>query len=373
MGFALFTTIELLIFLIGQAIDFKNKKQLNILAGLMFFIMFVFAGVRGSGDADYYNYLWFVKDLGVDYTRLFDFTYPVEFAFRFFALIVNTLGISRQWVIVIMNLCSILPIAYISIKESSNPFLSAIIFLPIFIQFDMQTSRTASAIGLSFLASYFVSEEKYFRAFLFFIFSLAFHKSAMIMLPFLILLNFRIGNLFKIITAGLGLFVSLFSLRVFGLVAIIVSKMGLGVISRKIDTYVFSGGMFAFPMKLYDPRIIFGLMLFAFSLMYFHKYSFRKNSMIEISSKAMWFGLIVFLVFRSSTAVAFRFGNFFTVYQMIFIPEIIREAKKDDRLGLVIIALSIILFVLPYAGFLMMKAPSYDFFFTNLNAIHSLK
>ena len=34
----------------------------------MFFIMFVFAGVRGSGDADYYNYLWFVKDLGVDYT-----------------------------------------------------------------------------------------------------------------------------------------------------------------------------------------------------------------------------------------------------------------------------------------------------------------
>lgn len=70
MGFALFTTIELLIFLIGQAIDFKNKKQLNILAGLMFFIMFVFAGVRGSGDADYYNYLWFVKDLGVDYTSI---------------------------------------------------------------------------------------------------------------------------------------------------------------------------------------------------------------------------------------------------------------------------------------------------------------
>lgn len=178
MGFALFTTIELLIFLIGQAIDFKNKKQLNILAGLMFLIMFVFAGVRGSGDGDYYNYLWFVKDLGVDYRKLFDFTYPVEFAFRFFALLVNSLGLSRQWVIVIMNLCSILPIAYISIKESTDPFLSAIIFLPIFIQFDMQTSRTASAIGLGFLASYLVSKKKYFRSILFFIFSLAFQSSS---------------------------------------------------------------------------------------------------------------------------------------------------------------------------------------------------
>lgn len=373
MGFALFTTIELLLFLINQSIDFKNKKQLNIACLLMFLIMFVFAALRGSGDGDYYNYLWFVKDLGNDYRKIFDFTYPVEFAFRFFAVLINMIGISRQWVIVIMNLCSILPIAYITIKESADPFLSAIIFLPIFIQFDMQTSRTASAIGLSMMASFFLAKKKYLRALFFFAFSLAFHKSALIILPFLILINFRIGNFFKLFTAGLAFGVSIFSIIVFRLVSIIVGAMGLGIISRKIDTYVFSGGIFAFPMKLYDPRIIFALLLFLFSIMYFSKYTLRKDSFIEISSKAMWFGLIVFLVFRSSTAVAFRFGNFFTIYQLIFIPEIIKEAKKDDKLGVFIIALAIILFILPYAGFLMAKAPAYDFFFSNLNAIHSLK
>lgn len=373
MGFALFTTIELLLFFINKSIDFKNKKQMNIACGVMFLIMFIFAGIRGSGDGDYYNYLWFAKDLGDDYRKIFDFTYPVEFAFRFFAVLINMLGISRQWVIVIMNLCSILPIAYITIKESADPFLSVIIFLPIFIQFDMQTSRTASAIGLSMLASFFLAKKKYLRALFFFAFSVAFHKSALIVLPFLILINFRIGNFIKIFTMGFALVTSVFSIVVFNIVGAITAAVGLGVISSKLNTYVFSGGMFAFPMKFYDPRIVFAMMLFLFSIMYFSKYTFEKYSLVEISSKAIWFGLMVLLIFRSSTAVAFRFGNFFTIYQLIFIPKIIKEAKLDDKLGVFIIAIAIIIFILPYAGFLMAKAPTYDFFFSNLNALHSLK
>ncbi|MDO5047516.1 MAG: EpsG family protein [Anaerococcus sp.] len=371
MGFFLFTSLELLLFALGSMVDFKDKKQVNILASLMFVIMFAFAGLRGSGDADYYNYLWFVKDIGSDVTKLFDFTYPVEFAFRFFAILVNFFGISRQWVIVIMNLLSILPIAYVVIKESKNPFLSAIIFLPIFIQFDMQTSRTATAIGLGFMSAYMMVKNKYLLSILFFIFSVSFHKSAFIILPFIILLNFRIGNGFKLITVLIAFGVSIFSMSLFRLISRLVGAVGLSVISRKIDSYVFSG-MFAFPMRIYDPRIIFGLMVFAFSIMYYTKDSFAKDSMNEASSKAMWYGLIVFLIFRASTAIAFRFGNFFTIYQVLFIPLIIDKARRIDKLGLFIIILSIIFFILPYALFLMNKAPAYDFFFTNANAIFSL-
>ncbi|WP_297789951.1 EpsG family protein [uncultured Anaerococcus sp.] len=372
MGFLLFTSIELLLFAINSSIDFKKKQQSNIAAGLMFLIMFVFAATRGSGDADYYNYLWFVKHLDKDYWRLFDFTYPVEFAFRFFALGINFLGLSRQWVIVIMNICSILPIAYVTIKESDNPFLSAIVFLPIFIQFDMQTSRTASAIGLGFLSSYFLVKKHYGRAIFFFAFACAFHKSAMIILPFLIVSRFRLGNAIKTISLALAFGVSLFSMVVFNIVGAITSAVGLGVISSKLNTYVFSGGIFAFPMKIYDPRILFGLFLFILSVMYFSKYSFDKNSMMEVSCKAIWFGLIVFLVFRSSTAIAFRFGNFFAIYQVIFVPRLMKEARKIDKLAYFLLILSIIFFILPYAGFLMAKAPAYDFFFTNKSAIHSL-
>ncbi len=371
MGFVLFAGIELLLFAINSMVDFKDKKQFNIAAGLMFFIMFVFAALRGSGDADYYNYLWFARDIGTDLGKVFDGSYPVEFAFRLASFVVNVLGLSRQFVIILMNLASILPIAYISIKESYNPFLSAIVFLPIFIQFDMQTSRTASAIGLAFMAAYLFIKGRKFGGFIFFVLSFFFHKSALIVLPFLVLLNFRISNGFKVFTSIIALGLSLFSMSFFRIIQRLVSAMGLGIISRKIENYAFSG-YFAQEMHIIDPRIIFMAMLFVFSIMYFGKDSFAKNSIEEVASKAIWYGLVVFLVFRASTAVAFRFGNFFTVYQLIFLPVLIRESRRIDKSGLFFIILSIIFFVIPYAIFLMNKAPAYDFFFTNPNAIHSL-
>ena len=43
MGFALFTISELCLFIINSLIKFKDDKKKRIVAGLMFFIMFVFA------------------------------------------------------------------------------------------------------------------------------------------------------------------------------------------------------------------------------------------------------------------------------------------------------------------------------------------
>ncbi len=52
MGFTLFTLSELSLFLINTLIKFKDQREKKLLAGLMFFIMFIFAALRGSGDAD---------------------------------------------------------------------------------------------------------------------------------------------------------------------------------------------------------------------------------------------------------------------------------------------------------------------------------
>ena len=338
----------------------------------MFFIMFVFAAIRGSGDADYYNYLWFAKDIGTDFSKVIDFSYPVEFSFRLFSYIFNILGISRQWIIVLMNAISIIPVAYVTIKYSKNPFLSAIIFLPVFIQFDMQTSRTASAVGLGLMTIKFFADRKLFKTLIFFILAMTFHRSSIILLPFLFFMAFEMGNIFKILTVGIALGVSVFSNAVFRIMASILSSIGLSRMATKIVTYTFSG-KFAQSMAFYDPRIVFALLLFLTSLMYFNKKSFSKYTMEEAATKAIWFSLVVLLVFRSSTAIAFRFSTFFTVLQIIYIPLVIDEIRDIDRLGRFLIALSIGVFIVPYAVFLMAKAPPYDFFFTNLNAIHLLK
>ena len=372
MGFALFTLSQISLFLINNFIKFKDDKSKNLAAGLMFFIMFAFAAFRGSGDADYYNYLWFAKDIGTDFTKVLNFSYPVELAFRLFSYLINIFGLSRQWIIVLMNALSIIPVAYISIKKSKNPFLSAIIFLPIFIQFDMQTARTATAVGLGLVAIASFSEKKFFKSLLFFIFAMTFHRASVILLPFLFFMVFDMGRIFKILTAGAALIASVFSSLMFKVLAQILSAIGLGRMATKVLNYTFTG-QFAGAMKFYDPRIIFALALFITSLMYFKKKEFNKFSIEEVSIKAIWFSLVVLLVFRSSTAIAFRFSTFFTILEIIYIPLVLDKIKNIDKLGGFLIGLSVVVFLVPYAIFLMAKAPSYDFFFTNLNAIHSLQ
>ncbi len=372
MGFTLFTLSQLSLFLINNSIKFKDKKSKNLAAGLMFFIMFALAAFRGSGDADYYNYLWFAKDIGEDFSKVLNFSYPVEFAFRIFSYLINVLGISRQWIIVLMNALSILPVAYISIKKSKNPFLSAIIFLPIFIQFDMQTARTATAVGLGLLSIDYFTEKKFLKSLLFFIFAMTFHRASVILLPFLFFMAFDMGRFFKVITAGIALVASVFSSLMFKILAQILSAVGLGRMATKVLNYTFTG-QFAGAMKFYDPRIIFAAALFITSLMYFKKKEYSKFSIEEASIKAIWFSLVVLLVFRSSTAIAFRFSTFFTILQIIYIPMVMEKIRNIDKLACFLIGLSIVVFLIPYAIFLMAKAPSYDFFFTNLNAIHSLK
>lgn len=372
MGFLIFTTIELVLYLVNSMISFDKDRQKKIAAALMFAVFFIFAGLRGTGDADYYNYLYFAKDIGTDLSKVFQSSYPVEIGFRVSAFIFNSLGISRQAIIILMNLLSILPTAYIVLKESEDPFLSAIIFMPIFIQFDMQTSRTASSIGLSFMAVYMIKDKKYIKGILFFLLSLSFHKSAVIALPFFILIHMKLSYGFRILALGISFIISILSKSFLRLGAQILSVIGLNTMSTKILNYTFSG-RFAQEMSFLDPRILFAIFLFITSILYYKKNEFKKMSIEDISIKAIWFAAVVLLVFRSSTAIAFRFSNFFIVYQLIYMPMLLKRLKNKDPFVGFLVFLSVFVYILPYAIFLMAKAPAYGFFFTNKQAILSLK
>lgn len=371
MGFFLFFTLELLLFLCFSLIDFKTSYPKNLAAFSMFFLMFIFAATRGSGDADYYNYLWFAKDIGTDFAKVMNFSYPVEFSFRLASYLINLMGLSRQWVIVLMNSLSIGPVTYVAIKKSANPFLSAIIFLPIFLQFDMQTSRTATAIGLGLLSIYLASEKKRIKSLFVLVLAISFHKSAVVLIPFLIYLEIDLSNLVKCVIVFASLVVSVFSKVVFAIAASIFSKIGLGILSRKIITYTFEG-KFAYGMKLFDPRIIFFLLLFIVSIMYLDKKTFQGDRMDKAAVKAMVFGLCVMLVFRSSTAIAFRFSSYFAILEMFYLPMMIKKLKYKDSLAAFLLILSIVVFIIPYAIYISVDAPAYDFFFTNPMAIESL-
>lgn len=371
MGFLMFTTIQIVLYAINSMISFDKKKEKNIAAILMFLVFLIFSALRGTGDSDYYNYLYFVRNIDTDFSKVFQSTYPVEIGFRIFAYIFNLLGISRQAIIILMNVLSIVPTTYVIVKESENPFLSALIFMPIFIQFDMQTSRTASAIGLGMLSVYMMVNKKYIKSIFFLLFAISFHKSAVILIPFLIILHIDFSHVFKVFALGLSLFVSILSKQFLGIASQILSVIGMGRMSAKIMTYTF-GGRFAKEMSFIDPRILFAIFLFLTSIIYYKRNEIKKFTIEDASIKAIWFTAIVLLTFRSSTAIAFRFSNFFAIFQMLYIPMLLKKIKKLDPYTHFLVYLSIFVYILPYAIFLMAKAPSYGFFFTNEQAILSL-
>ena len=202
--------------------------------------------------------------------------------------------------------------------------------------------------------------------------AISFHKSAVILIPFLIYLEIDLSNITKCVIVFISLIISVFSKVFFGIAANIFTKVGLTRLARKVITYTFEG-KFAYGMKLYDPRIIFFFLLFIVSLMYLDKKSFADERMAKASVKGMVFGLCVMLVFRSSTAIAFRFSSYFAVLEMFYIPLMVKKLKYKDSLAAFLLLLSIIVFLIPYAIDIAASAPAYDFFFTNPMAIESLK
>ncbi|MDY3007062.1 EpsG family protein [Anaerococcus porci] len=371
MGFLMFTTIQLVLYAINSMISFDKKKERNIAIILMFSVFLIFSALRGTGDSDYYNYLYFARDIGTDFSKIFQSSYPVEIGFRVFAYIFNLLGISRQAIIILMNVLSIVPTTYVIIKESDNPFLSALIFMPIFIQFDMQTSRTASAIGLGMMSVYMMVNKKYIKSIFFLLFAMSFHKSTVILIPFFLILHIDFSHAFKVFALGLSLLVSIFSKQLLGITSQILENIGMGRMSAKILTYTFQG-RFAKEMSFIDPRILFAIFLFLTSIIYYNRNEIKKFTIEDASIKAIWFCAVVLLTFRSSTAIAFRFSNFFTIFQMLYIPMLLKKIKIYDQYTYFLVYLSIFVYILPYAVFLMVNAPSYGFFFTNEQAILSL-
>ena len=202
--------------------------------------------------------------------------------------------------------------------------------------------------------------------------AISFHKSAVILIPFLIYLEIDLSNITKCVIVFISLIISVFSKVFFGIAANIFTKIGLSRLARKVITYTFEG-KFAYGMKLYDPRIIFFFLLFIVSLMYLDKNSFKDDRMAKASVKGMVFGLCVMLVFRSSTAIAFRFSSYFAVLEMFYIPLMVQKLKYKDSLAAFLLLLSIVVFLIPYAIDIATSAPAYDFFFTNPMAIESLK
>lgn len=330
----------------------KTKKNINFLVIML--ILFLFAGLRGNGKGDYFNYLQYSSYIQ-ELSDVFWFDFPMEIGFRILAFIGNYLHLNSQFVIIAMNFIS-LSCIYKFLKWHSDDYCySTILFFPIFLLFDMHAARAAVAVSLCTIAYHYLLSDNMKKFCMFILLAMCFHRSAIVFVLSIFCKKIRIGLNFSVIfIIVLFLFTMIFD---FDHIIIEVLQMaGFQSYANAYRSYA-SNVVYGYAFSLLDPRFFIILAIFIFS-----KLSIDKNSLDEIvTSNLLLLNIILLLLLRQHTAIALRMSAYFNIYTISAIPNAICHIKgKDNKLYYKCI-IGVLYTV--YIGYLLMDSVPYKLFF----------
>lgn len=335
-------------------IRFNKKTERNVNFILIMLILFLFAGLRGNGKGDYFNYLQYSSYIQ-SLSDVLRFDFPMEIGFRVLAFVGNYLHLNSQFVIIAMNFISLSCIYKFLKWHSDDCCYSTILFFPIFLQFDMHAARSAVAISLCAIAYHYLLSDNLKKFFLFILLAMCFHKSAIIFILSILCKKIRIGLNFSILfVVVIFLFTTIFDFD--RIIIETLQMLGFQNYANSYRSYANSVA-YGYAFSLLDPRFFMIIAIFIFS-----KLSLDKNSLDEIiASNLLLLNIILLLLLRQHTAIALRMSAYFNIYTIIAIPNAIRHIKgKDNKLYYKCI---ICILYIVYSGFLLIDSVPYRMFF----------
>lgn len=285
--------------------------------------LFLFSALRGNDNGDYFAYLnygWNIKT----WHDVFYSHEAMEIGYRIIALMVNYLGLPRQFIIITMNFISLACISKFIRKYSKDWCLSLLLFLPLFFQFDMHAARTAVAISISSLSIGYVLERKLFKFIIIVLLAMMFHAVAVIVMPLYVVYSVKLSWMPGLLLIG---FEMLF-IKVIGfdsLAIAILDVMGLDSFRNRYLQYaVVKADIYGYPFSLLDPRLLILIVIFVFA----HKAIKNKGKFEYLLINSCFLNIILLILFSEHTALACRISSFYNVYTIILIPVIMTNLHR---------------------------------------------
>lgn len=338
---------------------FDKTKLESVFYWMLVLILLIFSGFRvgGTGQADYYNYLFFYS-LYTSFQDVLLGIGAVEIGFRMLSYIGNSLNLEGQFIIISMALLAFVPVVLLIKKYSFYPIASLVFLMPYFFTMNMHSSRTSAAAGLGLLAIHYFYQSKRILYILFFFLAMSFHTSA-ICLVFILLtkLNYRKLLFLLILSSVIGLI-----LNPLFLIANIVDLIGLNQVANKILSYQGSE-KFGYGMAIYDPRIILNIII---CLLIYNIKSSTHSSLINFYYKTYFIGTICLVLFSSLTIVAWRVSYFFLISAVIVLPALSKHYNNRffERIAAKRLMSTIMVFIyLMYFLPIIISALPYEFYF----------
>lgn len=337
-------------------VKLTKRSNRDITLGLLSLLLFLFAALRGSGDGDYFNYLRYSTYI-TNFTQVLDSRFPMEIGFRFISYLNNVLGGNPQIVIAAMNLISI-GCVYKFIKQySPDKILSVLVFLPLYLQYDMHASRTAVAMGIGLFSYRYLKERRFLKYVAIIALAACFHKSAWILLPIYFIGNLKINRIAGVASV-LGLLVISQVISTSRLALNLLLLLRLNTFARYLEAYMGSS-RFGYAFKLNDPRffLVIGIYLLATKML---DNSDEDHNLLIIYT---WVNALIMVFFREHTALVTRLSAFFNIFSILTVPYMVSYYKTKHLGTARTIKMAFIYAYILYAGALAIQKVHYVFYF----------
>jgi hypothetical protein len=339
--------LAILVFGLFTSVAFTSTRSKKIYAIVSFLMVFLISALRdisvGSDALGYVNYFFTVKKVPFSYLLLYRFE-PGYIVFnKLLSFFVN----NEQVFLAIMALI-ILAMIFIGIyKYSSIPSLSVYLFITMgFFAFTLSGFRQAIAIGIVFLSFTLLKEKKLLLFVLTILLASLFHKTALI---FLIIYPFA----HKKITVEYLMGASILFLILF-----FIKKSLLHFL-----TYTFLDE-YSSMLKSSQSFTLLSVIFIIFILGLF----FLKPVLQRDPENIILYNLILFAIFMQLFATESnnftRIANYFYIYAILFIPEVLKSIKDKNILFIgciIVVSLTFIQFIWLTPGSQLSIVP-YEFF-----------
>lgn len=304
------------------SIIYSDKEKLNsnrnnqIFLIVIGFILIFIAGFRGDFTADYNNYVNLFN-----YYNKFNFNqiFSVHFGQEIGYIILNKLiGIFTNNSLYIILITSTLTI-YLFLKEfkrySVNLWMSVLLFVTIGAYYtSFNLIRQILAVAIIFSGSKYIYEKKFIKYSIYILIASLFHKTALIMIIFYFILNYKF-NIKKLIIILISL---IFCMNYLDKIILFIQKY--------FYSYYTEGkyGMTGFNYK----NVILPISILIFVLIHYYKLDLNNNK------TNIWINAIVFFAFFSLLGLKIqmvqRVADFFGPYALLIIPLIISKIKNKE-------------------------------------------
>lgn len=317
-----------------------STKYFKIFKAIAFLLLLLTSGLRYETAVDWVNYKRFFEDVNPIFTIFengltgFFNEYHTEPLYTLLNSFIRTFTDDIQVLFFVISLITT-TLLFKSIQffsERKYFFFSIMLYyVLIFFVLDMSGIRQCISLNIVLYAFRYLIERKNIRFLLIVVFASLFHFSALIFLfaPLLLGKKIRLSSLLIIMSLGIIIFVFRIRWLTYS-IQTIESLYPDNIVVSKIYAYTISNAIYTKEVKIYIMLLI---NIFLGIVILYGRDRYWKNNV----TNSIFFNLLVayfffIFVFWEISAIGFRFGLYFILGLIYFLPKIVDFFSKNSRI-----------------------------------------